>query len=44
MAVKSKVTIGKIDRVKDLVAIARGSRNQINWAENKAPTKRKKRT
>jgi len=43
MDVKMRVAMGKIESVKDLVAIAIGSRNQINWAENKAPTRRKKR-
>jgi hypothetical protein len=43
MDVKRKVVMGKIERVKDLVIIAMGSKNQISWAENKAPTRRKKR-
>ena len=40
---KIRVTMGKIESVKDLVIMARGSKNQISCAENKAPTRRKKR-
>jgi hypothetical protein len=42
MEVKTRVIMGNTERAKDLVIMAMGSKNQMSWAENIAPTRRKK--
>ena len=37
----AKVTMGQTEMVIDLVKSAIGSKNQMSWEENSAPTKRK---
>ena len=43
MVPDAKVTIGQTEMVIDLVKSAIGSKNQMSWEENSAPTKRKMR-